>query len=328
MFEGPTSSRRRSSQQNVEPEKPPKKQVKSAGKTVVNYSDYLQRYIDHDQSVKTSLIPPKASAKLLQELSIEAVVKNPEIIKSCLPDSAPVQVLEAGAALLFTPELKEKDWKEQLEVLKKYGAEICDIDVSRFEHVDVVDLSTIQPDEVERFIGRESNELIVVHGTCIRATHLPISKGVTVIGQNAMVTVGDKSFRLHTPTAKITANSQVMNYKPDTWQIAKNATEINTDSKKFQAGHFPLVYLNQSSLIGVELDCQNVTQGIVGSKGNIYIANNKITNTRECGIFVHDCESAAIFGNDLYTREANDKIGVNSASCKICRQTDNSVSFA
>lgn len=328
MLEGPSNNKKRTAQQNLNSEELPKKKVKSGGKTVIKYSEYLEKYISRENTVQTTLTLPKEKMKSLVELSIEAVVANPEIIKAYLPSEASSQILEAGAALLFAPKLTEKDWKEQLEVLKKHNAQICGVEVVRFEKVVVVDLSSVEPDEVRRLIRRSPEELIVVHGACSRRSHLPISKGVTVIGRNAVVTVENKSFKLNIPKATITANPQEMDLVPNEWVIAKSETEVNTNSDQFQAGYYPLVYLNASNLFGVELDCQGVTQGVVGSRGNICIANNKIFNTRECGIFVHDCESANISGNELHTKESNDKISISSAKCTICRQNDNSISYA
>ena len=322
MLEGPSGNRKRNAQQSLKPKEEIEKKAKKTGKTVIKYSDYLQCYLTRNSSDKTSLASSRTSFKSLQELSIEAVVSNPEIIKQCPPELASFQILEAGTALLFAPKLDKKDWAEQLDILKKYNAKVCGIEFSRFVNVDVVDLSTIQADEVTRLIRRKPNELIVVYGICTRSMHLPISKGATVIGRDAVITVMDKSFRLHIPKAKIIADPQEMAHQPNSWQIAKSATEISTNARQFNAGYFPLVYLNQSSLVGVELDCQNVTQGIIGSKGNIHISNNEVINTRECGIFVHDCELAVISGNQLHTREENDKISVSSATCKKCEQTE------
>ena len=328
MIKGQSSDSKRRSYQTLVSEKPPNKRVKPSEKAAVSYSDYLQCYLTHDFSGKSILEPSIKDFKSLQEFSVEAVVSNPEIIKQYPPENSPFQVLEAGTALLFAPKLSKRDWLEQLEILKKHNAEVCGIEFSRFNCIDVIDLSKIHPNEVEVLTKRTPNELIVVYGTCTRSKHLPISKGVTVIGRDAVVTVSDKSFRLHIPRAKIIANPQGMGFKPNEWLIVKNESVINTDSKQFDAGHYPLIYLNQSNLVGVELDCQNVTQGIVGSRGNIHVANNKINNTRECGVFVHDCESAIFSGNQLHTKEANDKIGIISAKCKECIHSNNSVTFS
>lgn len=328
MLEGPSGNKKQSPLQTQASEEPQERKAKKSGKTITKYSDYLEYYLTHDTLGKSTLASSKANFKSLQELSIEAVVLNPEIVKKLSPESSPIQFIEAGAALLFSPKLDKNDWMDQLEILKKHDAEVCGIEFARFDTVDVIDLSKLQADEVRKFIRRKPNELIVVYGTCTRSMHLPIAKGMTVIGRDAIITSAGKSFRLHIPKAKISADPQEMDYEPNSWKIAKSATEVNTDAEQFRAGYFPLVYLNQSSLVGVELDCQNVTQGIVGSRGDINISNNKLVNTRECGIFIHDCDSAVISGNQLHTREENDKISISSAKCKKCEQSENSVSFA
>ena len=329
MFEGPSGNRKQSFLRTKASEEPPEKKAKNSGKTIAKYSDYLQYYLDRKVSGRSILASPTANLKSLQELSIEVIVSNPRIVKGC-PPPEPFPIIEAGAALLFSPKLDKNDWMSQLEVLKRYDAKVCGIEFSRFDTVDVVDLSRIQPGDVEKFVRRKPNELIVVYGICTRSVHLPISKGVTVIGRDAIINAPGKSFKLYLPKAKISAELQLMNFPPNQWIIAKDTslTDINTNARHFNAGYFPLVYLDQSNLVGVELDCQNITQGIVGSRGNINISNNKLVNTRECGIFVHDCDSAVISGNQLHTSKENEKIGISSANCKKCKQTENSVVFS
>lgn len=329
MFEGPSGNRKQIFLRTEASEAPQEKKAKKSGKTITKYSDYLQHYLDRKFSGSSILASPKANLKSLQELSIEVMASNPRIVKG-YPPPEPFPIIEAGAALLFSPKLDKNDWMSQLEILKRYDAKVCGIKFSRFDTVDVVDLSKIQPGDVEKFLRREPNELIVVYGTCRRSTHLPISKGATVIGRDAIINAPGKSFKLYLPKAKISADPRFMNLSPNKWIIAKDASlaEINTDSIKFNAGYHPLVYLNQSNLVGVELDCQHVTQGIVGSRGNINISNNNIVNTRECGIFVHDCDSAVISGNQLHTSKKNEKIGISLANCKKCEQTENSVVFS
>ena len=85
MLEGPSGNRKRSAQQNLNSEEPLQKKGKSAGKTVIKYSDYLEKYLSRDNTVCTTLTLPKEKMKSLAELSIEAIVANPEIIKAIVP---------------------------------------------------------------------------------------------------------------------------------------------------------------------------------------------------------------------------------------------------
>lgn len=80
--------------------------------------------------------------------------------------------------------------------------------------------------------------------------------------------------------------------------------------------------------MGIEIDAVDTCQGIVGSYGKINVCNNKILNTRECGIFLHDCDVVIAARNELITKRGNDKIGVITSKCKFAKFTDNTTEYA
>ena len=134
MFEGPSSNKKHSFLRTEASEEPSEKKAKKSGKTIAKYSDYLQYYLDSKVSGSSILASPKANFKSLQELSIEVIASNPRIVKGC-PPPEPFPIIEAGAALLFSPKLDKNDWMSQLEILKRYDAKVCGIKFSRFDTV-------------------------------------------------------------------------------------------------------------------------------------------------------------------------------------------------
>ena len=200
---------------------------------------------------------------------------------------------------LFSPTLSPGDWQNQLRMLQSYDATIRGVDVNEFTSVVLVRLDDISPNEMGGLTGRSPEQLVVVYGKCLRKNHLAISKGITVIGPNAEVTANGRTSRLAAPTAKIVAEKNSMNFVNDEWNIGGRDKEtkadvIKTAANLYKAGAYPLVYLNGSRLIGVELYCEDVTQGVVGSEGSLLVANVFVHDSARTGVVFHDYQEAAI----------------------------------
>ena len=299
------------------------------GKGVSPYSTMLNSYLKQQGTMPNSYLKQQGTLsylcleKILSERSL-----HPLLVEELECNQYPQCILEKTLDLVFSPKLTKHDWKEQLQALKAHNATICGLELKNFDSVDVVDLSKIQPDQVDVLIGRNPQELIVVHGKCMRNIHLPISKGTTVIGSEVMIFLEGNELKLPIEKAVIVANKKEILNKRDEWVIQKSRTEVNTDARKFKCGYFPVVYLDRSSIMGVEIDAADCCQGIVGSHGEIQVSNNKVLNTRECGIFLHDCDSVTATGNELKTKRPHDKIGIVSSSCKKVKLTVNITEYA
>lgn len=290
---------------------------------------YLKLYGAQDTAQRVKVTDNKISLsyicceKVLSERSL-----HPLFAEKLIEQQYPGWMLEKTLDLVFSPKLTKQDWKEQLETLKEYNVTIYGLDLNIFDSVDVVDLSKISPNEVETLIQRTPQELIVVYGKCIRHTHLPISKGVTVIGSEATFLVKGGTFKLPIEKAIIAADKQKIIKSRNKWIIQKSPTEVNTEASKLRCGYYPVIYLNKSSIMGVTIDAADTCQGIVGSHGEINVCGNEILNTRECGVFLHDCDLVTATENTLKTKKANDKVGIITSSCKRAKFTENMIEYA
>ena len=266
----------------------------------------------------------------IERLFLPLLVKLYALDDAPLDDDCPAQPYIPDE-FLFSPNLRPDDWQQQLQTLRIHKAKISGIDVRSFTSVTLVRLDDIYPEEVDRFVNKDPAQLIVIYGQCERYKHLPFSTGITVIGSGAQVSVGSISKALlSVPPATITANKEKMFFCHDTWAIGSVKGDINTNASLFNAGAYPLVYLNKSRLVGVTLNCNGCTQGVVGSGGDLCVANVNIYQAACTGIFLHDYEQVAVKDiilcgkkSSSYGSNERKELGITLVGSKNYRQCNN-----
>ena len=205
----------------------------------------------------------------LLDLSVQKIIFDPVLLEEMNTYLNEVhfapEVLFKAPETLFSPELNKTEWISQLEVLQAFDASIGGIPCKEFNDIELVDLKDIACDQlITKLSKRKSGLLIVIFGECQRDFHLCISSNVTVIGSEATISAGNKKFKLKIPKAIISCNKKFKEtYKRNDWAIVTTEGEELFNSYTYKAGAGPLVFLKESNIVGVELRCNNYSQGVV-----------------------------------------------------------------
>ena len=198
--------------------------------------------------------------------------------------------------------------------------------LNKFEKIELINLSK-QSRSNSIFDDASPKTLYVAYGVCKRREVVFIPKHVTVIGHNAKMIVLDKELSLSTPKAVFIASTKSTTSKNDWTIVDIDGEKELSDSTVLKSGYYPLVFLHRANMVGCELQCSSITQGIV-AKGSCTISCNDIFDSRKTGIFIHDSGSekgVLIENNSLYHQDFSVAIGIMSYNCRKCVQNNNQI---
>ena len=228
-----------------------------------------------------------------------------------------------GLEQLFSPQLSNRDWQQQLAILQARKASVGGIPFSEFNRINVVNAVDLPKSHrviraADKDAPAEKGLMTVFYGTLETSYSSWLYPGDTLVGSRAKISIGDRTVRPSLPlTSVITAGSG--------WRFPSNGfhtsirkvpmpggnerREIRDQTQNYLSTSMadPVISSYGGNVIGVEIHCElprhprRYLCGILahGIGERLSLCDNKIINYNMVGIGVYDAPTTIASNNTL-----------------------------